>query len=321
MAEISVIVPCYNAAKWIFQALDSVLGQGLGDLEIIVIDDGSSDNSATIVEENFPLVRLIKTKNKGASQARNLGTRLSTGRYIQYLDADDLLAPGKLKRQIEMLDASGADVAYGGWQELVNTSGDRCLKAGIHRERMLDPEIELFTGFWCPPAVYLFRRSIVEKVGSWNTGLPVIQDARFALDCALNQAKFVYCEGVMAYYRIHSKTSLSNKDSAAFVKDCLQNASEIENWWLAHGGLTKERKAALLRVYDYIAWSSFKTDKSIFESAFAAFNKLEPGYIPFKNKILRLIYRRLGYATAADLAFRYRRIKNIFSGQKYSFRF
>jgi glycosyltransferase involved in cell wall biosynthesis len=310
MVEISVVVPCYNAVGWITETLQSVVKQGLDNLEIIVIDDGSTDESAKIIERDFPLARLIKTKNQGASKARNLGTSESRGKFIQYLDADDLLAPGKLKRQLEILETSGADVAYGDWQVLINTPDGRCLPAGVRKRKMQHPEIELFTDFWCPPAVYLFRRSIVEKVGSWSTNLVVIQDARFTLDCALRGARFIYCEGIMAYYRVHSKNSLSRRDSVAFARDCLQNAVEVENWWLGHGGINKERKAALLQVYDYISWMSFKKDKPTFAYAYSALNNLEPGYIPFRNKILRLIYKRMGYKTAASFAFWYRRIRN-----------
>ena len=310
MVEISVIVPCYNAAAWISEALGSVVKQGLDSAEIIVIDDGSIDESAKIVERDFPYVRLIKTKNQGASRTRNLGTSESRGKFIQYLDADDLLAPGKLRAQLEILESSRADVAYGSWQVLINKPDGRCLQAGAHKRKMQHPEIELFTDFWYPPAVYLFRRSIVEKVGGWNEKLPVIQDARFALDCALRDGKFIYCEGIMAYYRVHSANSLSRRDSLAFTRDCLENAVEVESWWLGHGGINEERKAALLQVYDYIAWTSFKKDESTFTYAYSALNRLQPGFIPFRNKFLRLIYKRKGYRAAASLAFWYRKIRN-----------
>jgi glycosyltransferase involved in cell wall biosynthesis len=311
MVKISVIVPCYNAADWIAEALQSVVRQGLDNLEIIVIDDGSTDESAKIVEKDFPFARLIKMKNQGASKARNLGTRACAGEFIQYLDADDLLAPGKLKTQLEALEASRADVAYGDWQVLISKPGGGCLQAEVCEKKMQHPEIELFTDFWYPPAVYLFRRSIVEKVGNWSEGLPVIQDARFALDCALRGAKFIYCQGIMAYYRVHSKSSLSRRDSVAFARDCLQNAVEVESWWREHGGINQERKAALLQVYGYVGWTSFKKDRPTFASAHSALQRLEPGYIPFRNKILRVIYKRMGYGAAALLASWYRRIISI----------
>ena len=107
MIRVSVIIPCYNAAPWIREALQSVMEQRLDDAEVIVIDDGSTDNSAEIVEKEFPSVRLVRTKNQGPSKARNLGTKLSIGRFLQYLDADDTLLPGKLKIQLQALRETG----------------------------------------------------------------------------------------------------------------------------------------------------------------------------------------------------------------------
>jgi len=169
LSTVSIIVPCFNARDWIVDTLTSVFDQGLEDLEIIVVGDGSDDGSADLVAREFPCVRLVRSDHAGASEARNLGTRLSSGDFIQYLDADDLLAPGKLERQVRALIENGADVAYGDWSELPT---GRVVSRRIEG----DPEIALFTDFWCPPAAYLFRRDIVERVGGWRRDLPVIQD-------------------------------------------------------------------------------------------------------------------------------------------------
>ena len=118
-------------------------------------------------------------------------------------------------------------------------------------------EIALFTDFWCPPAAYLFRREIVDKV-SWNLGLPVIQDARFVLDCALRGARFVYTPGIVAQYRVHQSGSVSSRDPIAFVRDCLRNSTEVEQWWMEHGGTTPARRKALLQTYGYVARASFE---------------------------------------------------------------
>ena len=311
MAIISVIIPCFNAQRWIRQTLQSVIEQRLDNIEIIVIDDGSTDESANIVEKEFPFVRLIRTNNQGASKARNLGTEMSKGELIQYLDADDLLATDKLKTQAEALKDSDADVAYGNWQELRQIQRGNFVKAKEFKRKMRIPEIDLFTDFWCPPAVYLFRRSIVEKVGGWNEDLPIIQDARFTLDCALHAGRFVYCDGLMAYYRVHYRDSLSRRDSVGFFRDCLRNVIEVEEWWRKYEGIDVERKNALLQVYGYIARETFKKDKPTFEYAYTALNKLQPDYIPYRNKLLRLVCKRMGHRKAAVISFWYRSIKNI----------
>ena len=118
MTRISVIIPCFNAREWIAATLESVIDQQRADLEVIVVDDGSTDGSAQLVAEAFPSVRLIHSENGGASRARNLGTRVARGEVLQFLDADDLLAPGKLEAQLQTLVETNADIAYGDWQEL-----------------------------------------------------------------------------------------------------------------------------------------------------------------------------------------------------------
>lgn len=307
MYLISVIVPCFNAERWIGEALKSVLEQEIKDIEIIVIDDGSTDSSVDIIKKDFTSVHVIESEHRGASVARNIGTRESKGEFIQYLDVDDMIAPGKLKAQMRGLQKTGADIAYSDWQKLINNDCGLFKKGEIIKRKLRNPEIDLFTDFWCPPATYLFRKSIVEKIGGWNENLPVIQDARFALDCALHSGKFIYCPGVMAYYRIQQSNSVSTRDSTAFVKDCLENASGIEKWWQDNGGINEERKKALLKVYGYAARASFENDKKMFDEAFSALERLSPGYIPEGPYHLRAASRLFGYKNAEKIASLYRR--------------
>jgi glycosyltransferase involved in cell wall biosynthesis len=311
MTLVSVVIPAFNARPWIGECLESVATQQASAVEAIVVDDGSSDGTADVVGRAFPLARLVRTAHAGASRARNVGTELARGRFIQYLDADDVLAPGKLNRQVQALCDSGADVAYGDWQPLLpSPRGTRRYGAVVSRT-LSAPEIDLFTDFWSPPAAYLFRRSIVEQVGGWNEGLPVIQDARFVLDCALRGGRFVYCRGVMAYYRVHASGSLSRRDPIAFVRDCLRNADQVEQWWRAHGGLGRDRREALLKVYVHVARASFEHDRATFCTACRALERLQPGGVPPASypRRLRLVARLLGYSRAELIALWYRRVK------------
>lgn len=115
---ISVVIPCHNAAGTLKETIDSALRQEIA-LEVIVVDDGSTDASADVLRSYGARVRWISTPNCGASAARTLGTEMAQGAFIQYLDSDDLLAPGTLAARRTALDASGADVAHTDWQKLV----------------------------------------------------------------------------------------------------------------------------------------------------------------------------------------------------------
>jgi glycosyltransferase involved in cell wall biosynthesis len=307
---VSVVIPCYNALQWLSLTIKSVIEQNVDGVEIIVIDDGSTDGSSDIVAKEFPEVHLIRTSNQGPSRARNLGMQASHGQFIQFLDADDLLASGKLKLQLEALNQTNDDVAYGAWQYLVKQS-DGTFKLGniVSRKIQTDPEVELFTDFWCPPAAYLFRRSIVEKTGGFRENLPVIQDARFVLDCALYGGRFIYTEKISGYYRVHSASQVSKKSHIDFNRDVLRNAIQIEQWWKDHGGITSSRLKALMKVYGYVARSSFEKDRTTFEMAYHRLKKLKPRYIPEHPALLSLTSRIVGYRNAEFVALGYRTIK------------
>ena len=88
---------------------------------------------------------------------RNAGTQAATGLFIQYLDADDLIAPKKLQLQAEALERSAADVVYGDWHELRTHKDKKTVLGRTYKRELKDPEIDLFTDFWCSPAAYLFR--------------------------------------------------------------------------------------------------------------------------------------------------------------------
>jgi len=310
---ISIIIPCYNAEKWIVETLESVFYQS-GDYlkEVIVINDGSTDKSEEIIKSDFPDVNIIKTNNQGPSVARNIGTQESSGEFLQYLDADDLLADGKLKKQFDLLAKTKADVAYGNWQKLRKNENNNYIKSEVVRKELENPEIELIGTFWCPPAVYLFRRSIVEKVGGWNEDLPIIQDARFVLDCALHGGKFAYYNEVMAYYRIHGSDSVSKKDSAGFVRDCYINACQVEEWWKKNGGLTEERIKALEHCLGYVTRASYNDDRETFSDAYTKLINLNKDYIPKSGTTtdrFLLATKILGYKNALFLSKYFKKMK------------
>ena len=253
-------------------------------------------------------VELLRTSNQGASCARNLGTQAANGEFIQYLDADDLLAEGKLDIQLRVLEETGADVAYGDWHRFTADAGGKFAALEGKSGPMQDaPEIALFTDFWCPPAVYLIRRTLIDRIGGWNVRLPVIQDARFALDCALHGGSFTYFPGVMAYYRERRRESLSRRDPVAFDRDVYHNALEIEQWWRGHDGLNPQRKAALLQCYAYVARSSYERDRPIFERVCADMERIAPGYVPERPWSFTVTARLFGYRRAEAIGAAYRR--------------
>lgn len=120
MAEqisISVVIPCYNACRYIGAAIRSVMLQDWPDLELIVVDDGSTDGSADLVARQFPWVNLLRVSNGGVAAARNIGIAHARGEWIAFLDADDIWLPEKLSHQWQLLGTNtGARMCYTAWQ-------------------------------------------------------------------------------------------------------------------------------------------------------------------------------------------------------------
>ena len=98
---VSILIPCFNAEKWVAQAIESALAQTWSEKEVIVVDDGSTDNSLEIIRRFDGRIRWESGPNRGGGAARNRLLELASGEWLQYLDADDFLLPQKLERQIE----------------------------------------------------------------------------------------------------------------------------------------------------------------------------------------------------------------------------
>jgi Glycosyl transferase family 2 len=314
---ISVIIPAWNALRWLPETLASVMTQLGAGFEVILVDDGSTDGTGDYVAREWPQVRLVRSENRGVSHARNLGTAEARGDLVKYLDADDVLKPGTLARQAALMAAHPeADVVYGDWQRL-EEQADGGFSPGEQIRRSLedvdaDPELALFATFWCPTGAYLFRRAFLEKVLPWKEWLPVVQDARFAWDAAAAGARWVHDEVVSVLYRQHLKGSVSTRSRAAFLRDCLKNALSIhEEWrrrstpdqWVVREGRIIETLAALTR-------QAAALDDPLFEECARHLKAVSPDYQPTSPRWLAAFSRVTGFSRAAKLAGLADRVRN-----------
>lgn len=275
---ISIIVPCYNAAATLEETLRSALDQDV-EKELIVVDDGSTDDSPAVIRSFGDAILAVRTPNRGVSAARTMGSELAKGRFLQFLDSDDLLAPGTLARRVEALETEAADVAHTDWQKIVPSGAAGYEFADIiaaNTEALdRDPQAATATSaFWAPPAALLYRRSIVDRI-QWSRRLPIIQDARFLFDAAAQGARFIHVPGVGAYYRINSG-SLSRRNTAQFIADCAVNAAEIEAIWTRETVIADVRKEALAAMWWHVAHASAVHGLEHFEAAYRHYRSYKP---------------------------------------------
>lgn len=197
--EVSIIVPAYNAERFVADALRSCLVvEGL-QVEVIVIDDGSHDATPEIVRR-FP-VRYVRQKNLGAPRARNLGLELAQSDFVKFLDADDLLAPGCLERQIAEIQCLGPyDVVYGDY-ETVDAQGFRKMQRNIDLRPGSLADMVRADIMTTPP---LHRRNLLEAVGGFDEKLRRGQEWNLHVRLVARGAKFHYRPGIDYVHRLHN---------------------------------------------------------------------------------------------------------------------
>jgi len=285
MELVSVIIPAFNSLRWLPETLDSLRDLGKVRMEVIVVDDGSTDGTPDWVRAHHPEVKLIVTENRGVSHARNTGTAHANGGFIQYLDADDLLAAGKIGRQLTMFrDHPETDIIYGDWQRLeCDARGNFAPGEVVAREIAdvdSDPQVAFMNGMWCPTGAYLFRRSIVERILPWKEWLPVIQDARFAWDAAEAGAVWRHDPQVSVFYRQHREGSISTRSRRGFLVDRERNLDDIAGRWSGRGPLPPGRMRALVLAYEQLTveWSGI--DRAGFRRVHGKLLSLDTGFRP-----------------------------------------
>jgi glycosyltransferase involved in cell wall biosynthesis len=208
-ALVSVVVPVYNGARYLAQAIDSVLAQDYRPLELIVVDDGSEDESAAIAR-GYPAVRLVRQANRGHGAAKNVGIEVCRGELLAFLDADDLWEPQKLRAQVAYLTAHPECGAVVCRQRIRATEGT-CLPAWLverlARERIAGAPVAFV------PSALMVRRTALNRIGTFDPSYRHGNDSDWffrARDAGLSVG---IVEQVLLLRRFHS-TNLSYETSS-----------------------------------------------------------------------------------------------------------
>lgn len=219
---VSVIIPSYNSARFLAEAVKSVFAQTYSALECIVVDDGSTDNTDEVLQQllaRYPSLRTARKTNGGLSSARNLGLRLCSGDVVSFLDADDVLLPSKIEVQVNFLnDHPDVGIVYGDY--LIVTEDMRSLALfTAEMPRKLHPLDALCYRNWFNPLVPLIRRSVIEAVGEFDEELPVAEDWDYWIRCA-KVARLSHLPKAVAMYRQHS--GQLHRDHARMRSACIR---------------------------------------------------------------------------------------------------
>jgi glycosyltransferase involved in cell wall biosynthesis len=204
--RVSVIIPIYNQATYLRRAVDSILTQSMGDLELILIDDGSQDDSAGIIDDyarrDWRVVGEHQL-NCGISSALNRGLAISRGTYIARLDGDDISLPDRLAKQVAYLDAHPEIGILGGGMILID-SRDRKLTSHRYVTGMRAVRAALASGTVIPGPAGLLRRDLCVALGGWRTPFDAAEDYDFCLRLS-ERAELENMPDYVTYYRVHAQ--------------------------------------------------------------------------------------------------------------------
>ena len=238
-ALVSIIIPVYNSEKNIANCIDSVLAQSRVRIEIIIVDDGSTDNSFVVAEKYLgnTNVTVISQKNSGASAARNAGLKAARGEYIQFLDADDLLSPDKIESQLNVLNDSVNQVAlcrtvhfFDGDDPTKGVGADDWFCADNNNP--VDFLLKLYAGEdempgfggMIQPNAWLTPRAIIDKAGLWNEFRCPDDDGEFFCRVILAAEGVKFSDQGINYYRKYkTASSLSGQKNAEAFENIIES--------------------------------------------------------------------------------------------------
>lgn len=226
---VSVLMPVYNSETYLDQAIRSILEQTFHDFELLIINDASTDRTATIsVSYQDPRIRVIRNAiNLGLTKSLNIGLQEAQGEYIARLDADDISLPQRLEKQIHFLEQHPEIVLVGSLSKLINSAGETF----DYRKSPIDPEVIKFSllfGNSITHSSILFRKKPILEMGGYNESFRYAQD--FELYSRLvTKYQLAVLPEILVKYRSHGQSVTLNQNSRQSAED-FTFLTAFHNW-------------------------------------------------------------------------------------------
>jgi glycosyltransferase involved in cell wall biosynthesis len=259
--RVSIIIPCRNGAAWLGEAIESCLGQSWPSLQIIVVDNDSTDGSLDVAKRyEARAVTVLECKRAGASAARNVGLKHADGDLIQFLDADDRLDADKIRRQVGRLNAApAASVASGAWARFAHDPSEAMFTPeAVWRDFV--PEDFLIAswlgGGMMPNFAWLTPRAVMERAGPWNEALSVNDDGEFFCRVVLASSGIVFCADARGYYRSKGAPTLSQRRDSQALASAFTAVDLSCRYLLQRCGATVAAKACATQ-YQRFAYDAY----------------------------------------------------------------
>ncbi len=308
---VSIIIPCYNAEKWIVRTLQSVFQQTYTYFELIIVDDGSTDHSLHLIKEqkkdnsyiSFQIIALLE--NRGTAHALAAGQKLAKGDFIQYLDSDDVLPKEKIATQVKALLESKTDITYCDYVE-VYENGE--MKPSRYAKTLSGyPQVDFLRKFWRPPACFLFSKEITQKA-KWNDSLKIFYDVDYYLSASFLDAAFIHTPNLTVAYQVHKNSLSRKKGLVTYFEDYFKLLSKMSAIPIKDKHLDTLFKAELIEALRDCAKAFAHKDNKLFHATVSLIEAINPHYIPEKSLKMRVLSKILGYRKAEFLAAYFRKL-------------
>lgn len=302
---VSILIPCFNAGRWVGAAIDSALAQTYAPKEVVVIDDGSTDESLDVIRRYEGRIRWETGANRGGNAARNRLLDLSRGAWLQYLDADDYLTPDKVAGQMRTLAAHPhADIVFGP-STVEHWSGD-----GSRRELRAIPEphdIPVLLARWFLPqtGASLWRKQAILDAGGWRIDQPCCQEHELYLRLLMAGKRFHYDGAGGSVYRQWSVETLCRKNVPEVHRQRLAIERRLEDHLRAEGQLTAGRLSAINEARFEMARMAWLYSRSAALDIIRTIRRSQPDFVPrgaTAPRLYRFFFRVLGFHGAEIVA-------------------
>ncbi len=256
---VSIIIPCYNAERWVASTIESALRQTWSDKEIIVVNDGSKDQSLAAARQfEARGVRVIDQANAGASAARNTGLRAARGDYVQFLDADDLLAPDKLEQQMRLLKSRGCRIISSSRWARFQADPTEAIFGELANYRDMSGieflQLQWEQGCMMQPGAWLTPRAVLDAAGPWDESLSLNDDGEYFARVLLAADGIVFCPGARTFYRSGLAGCLSGRRD----RGSLQSLFASIQLTTRHMAVTDESPRTRAAIAHAWKWAAFE---------------------------------------------------------------
>jgi glycosyltransferase involved in cell wall biosynthesis len=259
-SSVSILIPAFNAERWIRDSIQSALAQTYASKEVIVVDDGSTDGTVETIRSFGGRVRLIESNHVGGNAARNQLLDTASGEWLQFLDADDCLRSNKIADQMNYVAGRGGnvDIVYSPVIVRKETTGR---ELPLEIENHSDAALHFIE--WAPfcTSGLLFRRSAIREVGRWNESQPACQEHELLLRFLCAGKRFGLWNQAATIYREHGTESVSRKNPLRTIRIRMELTDRLETFLKSTNQLAPAHRRALYTARMECARSAWIVDR------------------------------------------------------------